>query len=229
MSEVGENRDNGLRALGHAYLCRRYEILFYTLLLTLVAIPLIAALELSGALIEVFLAASLLAAVMPVSTTKGRRSLLVIVTIVWLARLATAWSDHPAVSNLTLALWAVIALFAAAAALRFAIHATEVDAEHLYAALSAYLLAGIFFAEFYWVLEQIKPLTFAAPDEFTRMSALYFSFVTLATLGYGDIVPRTDIARGLAMVEGVGGQLFLAVMVARLVSLYARSGPEGRL
>jgi Ion channel len=48
------------------------------------------------------------------------------------------------------------------------------------------------------------------------------SFVTLATLGYGDIVPRTDVARGLAIVEGVGGQLFLAVMVARLVSLYTR-------
>jgi voltage-gated potassium channel Kch len=54
------------------------------------------------------------------------------------------------------------------------------------------------------------------------MSALYFSFVTLATLGYGDIVPRSDVARGLAILEGVGGQLFLAVMVARLVSLYGR-------
>jgi voltage-gated potassium channel Kch len=51
---------------------------------------------------------------------------------------------------------------------------------------------------------------------------MYFSFVTLATLGYGDIVPRSDIARGLAIVEGVGGQLFLAVLIARLVSLYAR-------
>jgi hypothetical protein len=44
----------------------------------------------------------------------------------------------------------------------------------------------------------------------------------LATLGYGDIVPRTDVARGFAIVEGVGGQLFLAVLVARLVSLYTR-------
>jgi hypothetical protein len=58
------------------------------------------------------------------------------------------------------------------------------------------------------------------------MSAFYFSFVTLATLGYGDIVPRTDVARGLAIVEGVGGQLFLAVLVARLVSLYGRGGPR---
>jgi voltage-gated potassium channel Kch len=59
------------------------------------------------------------------------------------------------------------------------------------------------------------------------MSAIYFSFVTLATLGYGDIVPRSDLARGLAIVEGVGGQLFLAVMVARLVSLYGRGSAGG--
>ena len=100
--------------------------------------------------------------------------------------------------------------------------ATKVDAEHLYAALSAYLLAGIFFALFYWVLEQVRPGTFATAGNFSRMNAIYFSFVTLATLGYGDIVPRSDIARGLVIVEGVGGQLFLAVLVARLVSLYAR-------
>jgi hypothetical protein len=100
--------------------------------------------------------------------------------------------------------------------------ATQVDAEHLYAALSAYLLAGIFFGLFYFALDQIEPGTFSGSGEFSRMSAFYFSFVTLATLGYGDIVPRTDVARGLAMVEGVGGQLFLAVMVARLVSLYTR-------
>jgi hypothetical protein len=41
-------------------------------------------------------------------------------------------------------------------------------------------------------------------------------------LGYGDIVPRADVTRGLTIVEGVGGQLFLAVLVARLVSLYAK-------
>jgi hypothetical protein len=194
-----------------------------------VAAPLFAAFALTGALIELFLAANLLAAVVPVSKGKERRVLLIIVTAVWLARPLTAWFDHPALSAMTLGLWTLIGLFAAAGALRFAMRAEAVDAEHLYAALSAYLLAGIFFGLFYWVLEQIGPGTFAVIGEFTRMAALYFSFVTLATLGYGDIVPRTDVARGLAIVEGVGGQLFLAVMVARLVSLYARAVPERKV
>jgi hypothetical protein len=222
MREAVENGVSPLRALGHRYLQRRYGILFYTLLLTMVALPLLAAFGLPGALIELLLAANLLAAVVPVSTGKDRPVLLFIVTTVWLARPIIVWFDHPALSAMTLGLWTLIGLFAAAGALRFAMGAKSVDAEHLYAALSAYLLAGIFFGLFYWVLEQIGPGTFTTADDFSRMTAIYFSFVTLATLGYGDIVPRTDVARGLAIVEGVGGQLFLAVMVARLVSLYAR-------
>ncbi|WP_337288343.1 potassium channel family protein [Candidatus Methylomirabilis sp.] len=222
MSEVIKDRAGSLHALQSAYFLRRYAILFYMLLLTMVAAPIVAALELTGALMESFLAASLLAAVAPVGTGKDRRILLTIVAVVWLARPITAWFDHPALSVMTLVMWTLIGLFAAAGALRFAMRAASVDAEHVYAALSAYLLAGIFFGLLYWVIEQIWPATFTVTDHFSRASAMYFSFVTLATLGYGDIVPRTDVARGLAIVEGVGGQLFLAVMVARLVSLYVR-------
>jgi voltage-gated potassium channel Kch len=212
----------GLRKLRRPYLRQRYTILFYTLLLTMAAAPVFDALEFPGVLIESLLAANLLAAVLPVSGRRGRSVLLALMLLVWLARSAITWFEHPALSAMTLGIWTVIGLLAAAGALRFAMRAASVDAEHLYAALSAYLLAGIFFGLFYWVLEQSWPGTFAFPDKFSRVSALYFSFVTLATLGYGDIVPRTDVARGLAIVEGVGGQLFLAVLVARLVSLYSR-------
>ena len=222
MSDRAVVGTGGLRELGRAYLRKRYTILFYTLLLTLVAAPICAALEFSGDLIELLLAANLLAAVLPVSAGKSRNVLLALMILVWLARTVTAWLEHPALSAMTLGIWTVIGLLAAAGALRFAMRAASVDAEHLYAALSAYLLAGIFFGLFYWVLEQSWPGTFVFAGDFSRMSAMYFSFVTLATLGYGDIVPRSDVARGLAIFEGVGGQLFLAVMVARLVSLYSR-------
>jgi len=75
--------------------------------------------------------------------------------------------------------------------------------------------------------EQLWPSTFfVATGEFSRTSAIHFSFVTLATLGYGDIVPRSDLARGLAVVEGIGGQLFLAVLVTRMVSSYVRGNDD---
>ena len=89
------------------------------------------------------------------------------------------------------------------------------------AALSAYLLAGIFFGVIYWAIEVALPGSFAGPSEFTRESAVYFSFVTLATLGYGDFLPKTDMTRGFVVFEVIGGQLFLAAMVARLIGLYA--------
>jgi voltage-gated potassium channel Kch len=228
VSEVIKKQAGRLSALENAYRRRRYTILFYTLLLTMVAAPLLAALELPGALIEVFLAANLIAAVVPISAGKGHPVLVVILTAAWVARPVTVWFDNPALSAMTLGLLTLIGLLAAGNVLRFAMQAKHVDTEHLYAALSTYMLAGIFFGLFYWVLEQIRPGTFAGSGEFSRMSAFYFSFVTLATLGYGDIVPRTDVARGLAIIEGVGGQLFLAVLVARLVSLYARGEPGTR-
>jgi len=213
-----------LTDLAEAYLRRRYSILFYTLFLTMVAAPALSGLKLSGTLFESLVAASLLAAIIPANSVKRRSLLLGLMIVVWLARPLTDWLGHKVLSAMTLGTWTMIGMFAAVSALRFAMGATEVDAEHLYAALSAYLLAGICFGLLYWVLEQISHGAFAASGQFSQTSAIYFSFVTLATLGYGDIAPRADFARGLAILEGVGGQLFLAVLVARLVSLYSKPG-----
>ncbi len=215
-----------LPGLARTYLSRRYMILFYALLVTMVAAPVFSALTFSGTLVESLLAACLLPAILPVGAVRNRPYLLLAIVVVWLARLVTAWLDHRILSGMALGIWTLIGLLAAVAALRFAIGATQVDAEHLYAALSAYLLAGIYLGLSYWVLEQMKPGTFSFTGEFSQASAIYFSFVTLATLGYGDIVPRADVARGIAIVEGVGGQLFLAVLVARLVSLYSKPGNQ---
>jgi len=151
----------GLRALTDAYLRRRYTVLFYLLLLTLGGVPLITTVGFTGALVDILLAASLLAAVTPIGRAR-RRGVMLAVALIWLARPVTAWFDHPLLSAATLGLWILIGLLAAAFALRFAMRATRVDAEHLYAALSAYLLAGIFFGLLYWVLEQTRPGTFVA-------------------------------------------------------------------
>jgi voltage-gated potassium channel Kch len=222
-AEVGVG---GLRSFGHAYMRHRYSVLFYSLLFTLVAVPTLNMFKSTGVLIDSLLAANLIAAVMPVDVGKGRPILLTVMIVVWLARPLALWLEHRTLSVITLGIWTLIALLAAAAALQYAFRAKTVDTEHVYAALSAYLLAGLFFGLLYWVLEQLRPGALTTSGNFSRMTAIYFSFVTLATLGYGDIVPRTDVARGLAILEAVGGQLFLAVLVARLVSLYSRNAEK---
>jgi voltage-gated potassium channel len=222
MNEAIEDRAGGIDGLWRAYFRRRYTILFYSLLFTIAAGPLFASMGLGTDLIELFLAINLIAAVIPIDSRSGRRLLLGILIAALIIRFATGWLNQATLTAASLMIWTVVALIAAGVALRFAFGARSVDRQHVDAALSAYLLTGVFFGSFYWVLEQIQPGTFTSPGDFSPNSAIYFSFVTLATLGYGDIVPRTDVARGLAIVEGVGGQLFLAVLIARLVSLYAR-------
>ena len=213
---------NFFRGLGRGYLRRRYSVLFYSLIVTMAAGPVFAAIGVRDEFIELFLALNLIAAVVPVGVGNKRRLLLLIFFSAWFIRVSTHLFAETALSSASLMTWTIVALFAAARALGFAMRAVSVKTEHLYAALSAYLLAGIFFGLLYWAIEQISPGTFSGASEFSLNGAIYFSFVTLATLGYGDIAPRTEVARGLAIVEGVGGQLFLVVLVARLVSLYGR-------
>jgi voltage-gated potassium channel len=100
-----------------------------------------------------------------------------------------------------------------------------VDGERIFAALDAYLMIGLMFAICYAVLDKVDPASFGSPSEIdlTMDRAIYFSFVTIATLGYGDIVPLGGLARGLAILEAVTGQMYLAVLVAWLVSLFART------
>jgi hypothetical protein len=67
------------------------------------------------------------------------------------------------------------------------------------------------------------------------VGVLYFSFVTLTTLGYGDVVPTSPVTRTLASLEAITGQLYLTVLVARLVGLHIaeslgqRGGPDGAI
>lgn len=210
-----------LRDFKRAYMRHRYSILFYSLLFILVAAPILNMFKFGGVLLDSLLAANLLAAIVPVNLGKNRRVLLPVIIALWLARPLAAWLDHHTISVITIGIWTLVGLIAAAAALRYAFRARTVDSEHVYAALSAYLLAGLYFGLLYWVLAQFTLGAFTTSENFSRATAIYFSFVTLATLGYGDIVPHTEVARSLTILEGIGGQLFLAVLVARLVSLYS--------
>jgi hypothetical protein len=206
-----------------AYLPRRYAVLFYTLLLMLVAIPMAATIGLPQGAMKLLLGLCLLAAVLPNGTRRTRHMLIAAILLLILVRFASERGYLPITSGLVLGLYGLIGLLAAAGTLRFAVSADRVDSEAVYAALSTYLLAGLFFGQIYWSIEQAWPGSLTGPDPFSDSTAVYYSFVTLATLGYGDYLPRSDLARGIATFEVIGGQLFLAVMVARLIGAFGTS------
>lgn len=89
-------------------------------------------------------------------------------------------------------------------------------------AISVYILIGICFAHLYSLLFNLDPSTFRGIDaEFATGSEFtYFSFVTLTTLGYGDITPLTRVSGSFAILEATVGQLYLTVLVARLVGMH---------
>ncbi len=131
--------------------------------------------------------------------------------------------------------------FTVTIALRFLFRADRVTHGTIWASLCVYLLMGIVWADIYsmvyYLNEDAFTFSFGAEDDKEGMDLgaqqsvvpLYYSFVTMTTLGYGDISPRSPTARLCSSLQAVMGQLYLAVLVARLVGLQiAQSrGPGG--
>jgi len=97
----------------------------------------------------------------------------------------------------------------------------------LIGAIVLYLLVAMMWASAYLIVSFADPSAFSKPTqpETPTLQWLYFSFTTLTTLGYGDIVPVSRLARSLAMVEALIGQLYPAVILARLVSVDLSNRP----
>jgi len=99
----------------------------------------------------------------------------------------------------------------------------RVNTELLAGAASIYLLIGLTFALAYSYVASVSPNAFSVNIQQAATgfeTVLYFSFVTLTTLGYGDILPVSHVARTLAIFEAILGVMYLGVVVARLVGLY---------
>jgi hypothetical protein len=213
-----------------AYGRRRYAILFYTLLVTLGAAPVLAALQFSTNGLQILLVLSLLTALLGVPDQRRRVVLMVLAAVAIGLRAAPTAALGSGLAAGALVVACVVALLAAASALRFAMTSPRVEAEHIYAALSVYLLAGLVFGVVHWAMEQSWPGSLVdtgatGSGVFPLSTAIYYSFITLATLGYGDVVARTEMARGVAVFEAIGGQLYVAVLIARLVGARLPSSP----
>ncbi|WP_269540211.1 potassium channel family protein [Cerasicoccus fimbriatus] len=114
--------------------------------------------------------------------------------------------------------------------LREILTAHKINADTICGGICVYLLLGLNFAIIFSAIEFIQPGSLMVSNSFdqdgvkTPMDFVYFSFVTLTTLGYGDIVPVSNAARSAAIATSVSGVLFIAVFIGRLVGLTTAQG-----
>jgi hypothetical protein len=118
--------------------------------------------------------------------------------------------------------------------MRKILRASLVNADLIFGALMVYLLSGILWSKFYFIENMMSPGSFQGAgilhfDSTTLNNAyeqqfnfLYYSFATLATLGMGDITPLSHLAKSLTAMEAMFGQLFVAIIIAKLVSAWWR-------
>lgn len=114
--------------------------------------------------------------------------------------------------------------------------AARISADTIYGAVAVFLLLGFMWAQVYSLIVCFDPLAFSntvaafaeGGEKGARaVSFIYYSFVTLTTVGYGDITPQSDLAQMLSVVEGICGQFYMAVIVGSLIGLKLaqRGGP----
>jgi hypothetical protein len=146
-------------------------------------------------------------------------AVLVGILVAWNAALAI--TDHEPFRGATHI--TIILVLAAPAVILFRIFRHPViNVETILGAIDAYLLLGISFAAAYMMLDDIDP-HFFSQGAANGVKYLYFSFVVITTLGFGDFTPRTDIGRVLVSLEALFGQIFLVTVVAILVANMGRA------
>jgi Ion channel len=124
----------------------------------------------------------------------------------------------------------LIALLTAAspvAVARRLLHHSRVRGSTVLGALCIYLLLGLFYAYLFWAVGVLSSPFFAQIQQATMVDYMYFSYVTLATVGYGDLTAATDVGRMLAISEALIGQLYLVTVVALLVANLGRDRTRG--
>jgi len=207
----------------------RFRLLWATLLVLLLFLPFIKHFGLTGlemvsnAIITLILISSIHA------VSDNRRHLLLALAMTAPA-IVLSWTDRflpSQIYHLLAPILLVMAFgFVTVYILHFALRAGRVDAAKVDAAICAYLLIGVIWQYLYILVHMYIPGSFENP-QLASGDFLYFSFITLSTLGYGDITPLNGPAQALAYMEAILGQLYLTILVARLVGLYiAYTGPE---
>jgi len=207
----------------------RFGFLLIAILLLFVLRPFLVGYVSIEILMDIFMFTIIISVIYAVSEQKR---ILIIALAIAIPMLALSWSDYfidTAASHLAAdVISAVFAAYATIIILSYVFAEKKITAEVIFAAISGFFLIGLMWAFVFSALEFILPGSFHLPVmEGNRLAqAVYYSFVTLSTLGYGDITPVSPPARSFALLEAITGQLYIAILIAGLVGKYIAQSLE---
>ena len=202
----------------------RFLILLVLILLTIVLTPFLDDFIETRILMDFFLTVIFIAIILAI---RSKRSQLIIASILALPLILSTWSFYfvelRSISLMTRIFGALFFGYSVINILHIVVQSEEVTKETIFAAIVAYLLIALTWSFLYMILELMIPGSFVFPDKSFRAETMqfeYFSFVTITTLGYGDIIPLSNKASALALLEALIGQVYLVVLVAWLVGMH---------
>ena len=206
---------------------RRFSYLAKSLVLLIIAYPYLETDIIDQVILMVLTIIVMISTSIAVSKSRREYIIMAVLSLPWLLSLiinlplfeidGTVIIRKEIVFALLLFSYATISIFI------YLLKSREVTTEILFAAVCCYLLIGLSWSALYVFIEILTPGSFVDTTGHLAMNPpryLFFSFVTLTTVGYGNIIPATDQARSVAMMEAIVGQLYITIMVARLVGLH---------
>ena len=207
----------------------RFHFLLFTFVSLFAIRPFLEGLAGINFLMDLFVSGVLISGMYAVSQ---KRRTFIFGLIIGLPALSLQWGTYyfnaPALPMVRELLGIAFSAYLGCVIIRFVFREAEVSFDLISGAICVYFLIGFMFSYIYTLLEAVHPGSFsiakAAPAPMQHFT--YFSYVTLTTLGYGDITPISNAARSLAVLESMFGQLYLAVMIARLVGLHIAYSPK---
>lgn len=202
----------------------RFIFLLASILAYLAIVPLFEGFRGIRNLLDIFLTAVIIAGIYAVSPERRNRIFAALLAVpmfasIWIYR----WFPSSFLVFTFHLFYILFIVYSIAVLLAFVFKTESITRDVIYAAVVGYLFIGLLFADFYAIFELIRPGSFSfsqdygnpAPFDFT-----FYSFVTLTTLGYGDITPLTGKAKSFSMLEALIGQLYLTILIARLVGMH---------
>jgi hypothetical protein len=173
-------------------------------------------------LMDIFFTVIYLSAVYAVSQKRGIFIFaifiaLLTVVLLWLSRL----TDIPSFGIAGNIIGSLFFAFTVIMILGYLFREDKITGDIIMGAICVYFLMGLIWAFVFSTMEMLQPGSFKmAQGQFSQPAFTYYSYVTLTTLGYGDITPISAPARSLALLEAIAGQLYIAILIARLVGIH---------